>query len=89
MKKNVRVGVGVFVTKNGEFLMIKRVGAHGADTWAPPGGHMEFGETWEQTAIREVYEETGLNVGNAQFVGLTNDFFANEAGGASTTSLFM
>jgi|GEM_PF-5891666 len=41
--KNVRVGVGVFVFKNGEFIMLKRRGSHGADTWSLPGGHLEFG----------------------------------------------
>ena len=86
--KNVRVGVGVFVVKNDKFLVQKRIGAHGANTWAPPGGHMEFGETWEQTTVREVHEETGLNVSNVLFVGLTNDFFANEMGGVNTTLLF-
>ena len=30
--------------------------------WNQPGGHIEDNETPEETAIREVYEETGLNV---------------------------
>jgi 8-oxo-dGTP diphosphatase len=64
VKNNVRVGVGAFVIKDGKFLMQKRIGAHGANTWAPPGGGMEFGESWEQTTVREVREETGLIVDN-------------------------
>ena len=30
--------------------------------WTQPGGHMEGNETPEETALREVYEETGLRV---------------------------
>lgn len=29
-------------------------------TWVLPKGHVEAGETLEQTALREIYEETGL-----------------------------
>ena len=30
--------------------------------WTPPGGGVEFGESLEETVIREVKEETGLDV---------------------------
>ena len=32
------------------------------DKWLQPGGHIEDGETPEEAAIREVYEETGLKI---------------------------
>jgi 8-oxo-dGTP diphosphatase len=70
-----RVGVGVFVFHEGKFLMGWRKGSHGANTWTIPGGHMEFGETPEQTAIREVKEETSLSIANVCFAALTNDVF--------------
>src|SRR5690349_18066152 len=73
--KQVRVGAGVFVFKAGTFLMMKRQGSHGAGTWAPPGGKMEFGEAFEDTARREVKEETGLDITNVRFAGVTNDLF--------------
>lgn len=76
--KQTRVGVGVFIWKDGKFLMGKRKGSHGADTWSIPGGHLEFGESWEETAKREAVEETGLTVDNVRFVALTNDLFPSD-----------
>lgn len=75
---NPRVGVGVFVFKDGKFLMGQRRGAHGAGSWSVPGGHLAFNESPEETAIREVREETGLEIGNVSFAAVTNDVFADE-----------
>jgi len=74
----VRVGVGVYAVRDGKFLVGKRMNSHGEDTYACPGGHMEFGESWENTAIREFLEETGLEISNPRFFGLTNDIFEKE-----------
>ncbi len=73
-----QVGVGVFVWKNGKFLMGLRVGKHGTNTWSVPGGHIEFSESWEETAKREILEETGLTIENVRFVTATNNVFKNE-----------
>lgn len=73
-----RVGIGVFVIRDGKFLMGHRKGSHGSGTWSIPGGHMEFGESFEQTAKREVMEETGLVIENVRFGAVTNDVFEND-----------
>lgn len=73
-----RVGVGVFIIRDSKFLMGKRIGSHGADTWTIPGGHLEFGETPEQTAERETFEETGLKINGVAFAAITNDIFHKE-----------
>lgn len=72
-KPNVRVGLAVFIFRDGKFLMLKRRGSHGAGSWAPPGGHVEFGESFEETARREAKEETGLELTNVRFGFVTND----------------
>jgi 8-oxo-dGTP diphosphatase len=56
----------------------KRKNAHGAYTWSPPGGHLEFGESFEACAEREVLEETGLSIKNIRRYRITNDIFDKE-----------
>lgn len=75
-KPHPRVGVCVIIRKEGRVLMGKRKGAHGGDTWAPPGGHLEFGESWEECAERETLEETGLQIKVVGLGTVTNDIFA-------------
>ena len=81
----VRVGVGAFILsshssspQNPTFLIGKRLGSHGAGTYALPGGHLEFGESPEECAAREILEETGLQVKNVRFLTATNDFLREE-----------
>jgi 8-oxo-dGTP diphosphatase len=73
-----QVGVGVIVLRDGLVLLGKRAGSHGAGTWALPGGHLEFGESVEQCAIREVKEETGLLIRAVHLGPYTSDVFPAE-----------
>ncbi len=72
------VGVGVIIMNTGKVLLLKRTGSHGAGTWSCPGGHIDFGESIEECAIRETKEETGLEIENIRFKGMTNDIFLDE-----------
>ena len=40
--------------------------------YAFPGGHVENGEAFAESVIREIYEETGLTIQNPQLVGIKN-----------------
>ncbi len=54
---------------NGQILLIKRNTRPFVGYWALPGGRMDPGETVEQTIVREVKEETGLDVIIVRTVG--------------------
>ncbi len=71
-----RVGIGVLIfnSKN-QLLLGKRKSAHGQFSYGPPGGHLEFGESIEQCAIREAKEEVGLVIDDLEFIAITNDHF--------------
>jgi 8-oxo-dGTP diphosphatase len=78
MTKEVRVGVAAVILREGRVLLGERIGSHGAHTWATPGGHLELGESIEQCAMRETFEETGLTVGSFEKLTFTNDIFEKE-----------
>ncbi len=66
------VGIGVMVFKNGKVLVGKRKGSHGKNEYAWPGGHLEYGESIIDCAIREVKEETGIETQNIRFQFVAN-----------------
>ncbi|MFO7728428.1 MAG: NUDIX hydrolase [Desulfonatronovibrio sp.] len=67
-----RIAVGAVVTHNNHALLIKRANAPSKGRWAIPGGKVRLGETLQQAAQREVFEETGITV-NAMEPLLTFD----------------
>jgi 8-oxo-dGTP diphosphatase len=78
MENRPKVGIGVIIIKDNKILLGKRKNAHGEGSWCYPGGHLEFGESWEECSRREVREEVGIEIKNLRFGTITNDIFKNE-----------
>jgi 8-oxo-dGTP diphosphatase len=79
----VGVGFGVMILKDNKVLLGQRhedpdkadSELHGEGTWTMPGGKIEFGESFEAAAAREVKEETDLDIDQdkLKFISLAND----------------
>ena len=55
--------------EEGKMLMVKHAGlGEEGEFWAPPGGGMDFGANAEKNLIREVKEETGLDISVGPFL---------------------
>ena len=63
----ITVGAGVIVRRGQKVLLQRR--RDGGD-WGIPGGAKELGESLEQTARRELLEETGLSAGSLRFLAV-------------------
>jgi 8-oxo-dGTP diphosphatase len=72
--------MGVLVMRRGRVLLGRRRGSHGEGYYAAPGGHIEFGESFEQAARREVSEETGLEIAELRLLSVGNYVFKRDDG---------
>jgi len=94
MEQKVGVGVGAMLLRGNKILLGKRhVDENKADselrgggTWTMPGGKVEYNESFEEAAIREVKEETGIKLGNTKMICVNND--KNEYAHFVTIGLF-
>ncbi len=73
-----KIGVAAIIIRDGKVLMNKRFGSHGSDKWSLVGGHLEWKESFENAARREVLEEVGLKVISSKMVTVTNDIFESD-----------
>ncbi|MCL6706877.1 NUDIX domain-containing protein [Pseudomonas sp. R2.Fl] len=72
------------VERDGQLLLVKRRNPPAADLYAFPGGRSEPGETLEETALRELFEETGVRGRRPRLFAFYDLRSENDAPGMST-----
>lgn len=80
MDKYIKVGIGVLIENNNKILLGHRTktskdtgGIYEPDSWTLPGGKQEYNETTIETGIREVKEETNLQVKDLRVFYVSDD----------------
>jgi 8-oxo-dGTP diphosphatase len=63
------VCVGAVIVDDDRLLLIRRGHGPAAGQWSLPGGRVEFGETMAEALVREVHEETRLEVVVGNYIG--------------------
>ncbi len=80
--ENPIVGVGTVIIRGDEVLIIQRAADPDKGLWSVPGGKVEWGETCQLAAVREVKEETNLDVNmkDIKLVDIVNKVIKDEEG---------
>lgn len=71
----VNIRVGAIILKDGKFLMVSNPGT---DYLYSVGGRIQFGESAEQAVVREVREETGVEMEIDRLGFVAEDFFIGD-----------
>lgn len=74
------VGVGAIIVSEGKILLEKRKNEPSRGKWSIPGGLVELGESVEQAIIREVKEETDLDVEAPRLIDVVDNISLDEKG---------
>lgn len=81
----IKIGIGVMIKKQNQVLLGHRTqkakdtgGIYEPDSWTFPGGKQEYDETMQECAIREVKEETNLDISNLEIFCATDDIQPNK-----------
>jgi mutator protein MutT len=77
----IGVGTGAFIiNEEGKILLTHRgpSARNQVGKWEAPGGKVEFGETAEQTIVREAKEELGIDIKVDDLLGFVDDIIPEE-----------
>ena len=73
-------GVGAIVVGSKGVLLVRRDKDPGKGLWSIPGGGVEIGETQEESVIREVIEETGVQCAIIDLINTADSITPDESG---------
>ena len=76
-KKLPKIVVSGLIEQDGKYLLIEETIEDNQKHWLIPGGKVDFGETLEQALLREIKEETGLEVKVDRFLDFHEAIFPN------------
>ena len=76
--------VGVVCLRGEEVLLIKRGTPPRLGQWSVPGGRLEWGETLQDAALRELKEETGVDAELLGLIDVIDGVFPARPGGEIT-----
>lgn len=68
-----KVAAVTIISRGGKVLLVRRANQPGYGLWSVPGGYVDRGEVVEEAAVREVQEETGLEVEIDRLLGLYSE----------------
>lgn len=71
--KTPKITVDGIIKKGNEILLIRRRNIPFKNSWALPGGYLEYNEKTEDAVIREIFEETGLFTEIINLIGVYSD----------------
>jgi ADP-ribose pyrophosphatase YjhB (NUDIX family) len=76
--KNPAAAVVILILDGDQVLLGKRKGAIGKGKWGTPSGYIEYDEDFLSTAVREVKEETGLEIEIGSIINVESAFISPE-----------
>ncbi len=83
--RDPKVAAVVFVTHKGQMLLVRRAVIPELGKWALPAGFIDYGEDPREAAVREVREETGLDVRITELIDVLG---GDNSGSATIVILF-
>ena len=76
------------MVKDGKLLLVRRKSRRGRGNWQCPGGFVEVNESIENTAVREVEEESGVKAEVIGLLGMRN-LFTEDTGNSTYMVMLM
>ena len=77
------IGVGVCLLAEDSILLVKRANPPLVGAWSLPGGTQKLGETVKECGVREIKEETGLDIIIAQTIDIMDSIHFDNDGAIS------